>query len=1069
MLFFPRLLAAILLFCVFACQANANSPLSINKRLGIPSETKSHSIDIHVQIEELQQDIARLKKEQQAYQAIYDSNEATQQRLYEQLEQSKQPLSISPNIDIAQQASMSYSLLTELKESEKQSSQLYSQLVRSREQLPELIATARTALSQHLRTPQAPVDTPLGLKYQLQVELLNQHIDSLQTQLKANPIQIKINQLNQQVLRYSLKQQENFIEQLNLKIGVKRQTQTDNTIASYLSQPLQQDPISQQLNKTNINFTQQLKLLNGKIDDTISKQESVEKRYQSQSIQLNNVKEQITWVKTNAAFGERFLDILQSLPKPPNLAQIQNDMADARLARYQFEQTTIELENKLQNHTNLPKQQLQLLQSQQNLLSQLTHSNDQYLNELAKLRLAYEQLTQLHNLLKNTLNEHLFWVPNAQSIGTIWAANLFKSIAWLAHPEQWHQLKQEWKVQNYLWAWWVILLILCLMAQDMLSPKFTRMNARYATYVGNVTQDKFIYTIKTLAATFAYAAIKPLPVIIGGAILFMSKHNFVFALGCGLLALGANFFIFRFIYLLYAENGVLTKHFRRPAPKIATLQGKVFIFALMTTPLMTIMGFTEMLDTSFVRNSLGRGAFIILCIVLFDFYRGVFLFAESTLENHPNKQNMRLLQKLLWLFIIAVPVISLIAAAIGYYFTAVQLLMQLQISIIVGLCFLLLYQLIKRWMLIEQRLIAFDRAKAKRAEQLSQRERGELNSSEPLESYEEPVIDLDTIASQSIGLVRTLLMLAFIASLIALLSHTHTAVLSFLDGITLWTTNSTINGLEQQVPITLKSLVVGVVLTWFSIIIAKNLPGMLELTILQRLDLSPGTGFAITTVSSYLIVLLGMIIGFSSLGLEWSKLQWLVAALSVGLGFGLQEIFANFISGLIILFEKPIRIGDTVTIRNLTGTVTRIEIRATTISDWDRKEIIVPNKAFITEQLVNWSLSDPITRVIVKVSVARDADPTKVEMLLHQAVRECEMSLSTPEPDVWFVGFGQHTQDYEVRSYAKEMDDRMPLRHMLHKQISKKLRQNQVELAYPQMEIHLNNGNSRDQSSLLKV
>ncbi|MGX8873521.1 mechanosensitive ion channel domain-containing protein, partial [Escherichia coli] len=88
------------------------------------------------------------------------------------------------------------------------------------------------------------------------------------------------------------------------------------------------------------------------------------------------------------------------------------------------------------------------------------------------------------------------------------------------------------------------------------------------------------------------------------------------------------------------------------------------------------------------------------------------------------------------------------------------------------------------------------------------------------------------------------------------------------------------------------------------------------------------------------------------------KLQWLIAAMGVGLGFGLQEIFANIISGLMILFEKPIRIGDTVTIRNLTGNISKINTRATTLTDWDRKEIIVPNKAFITEQFINWSLSD---------------------------------------------------------------------------------------------------------------
>lgn len=109
--------------------------------------------------------------------------------------------------------------------------------------------------------------------------------------------------------------------------------------------------------------------------------------------------------------------------------------------------------------------------------------------------------------------------------------------------------------------------------------------------------------------------------------------------------------------------------------------------------------------------------------------------------------------------------------------------------------------------------------------------------------------------------------------------------------------------------------------------LVKNLPALLELGLLQHLDLTPGTGYAITTITKYLLLLIGGLIGFSMLGIEWAKLQWLVAALTLGLGFGLQEIVANFASGLIILFEKPIRIGDTVTIRDLTGSVTK-SIRA---------------------------------------------------------------------------------------------------------------------------------------------
>jgi potassium efflux system protein len=425
---------------------------------------------------------------------------------------------------------------------------------------------------------------------------------------------------------------------------------------------------------------------------------------------------------------------------------------------------------------------------------------------------------------------------------------------------------------------------------------------------------------------------------------------------------------------------------------------------------------------------------------------------------------------MLWTLLISVPLLSAVLAFRGYYFTAFQMLLQLQLSIVLGLGFLLLYQLIKRWMLIERRRIAFDRAKAKRAERLAQREKGETHhpSVDGLDTYEEPVVDLETISSQSLGLVRSLLLLAFLASLIGLWTQTHTALFSFLDGITLWTTNTSVNGLEQQLPITMKSLMFGLIVVGFSLMIATNLPGLLELMILQRLDLSPGTGFAITTVSRYLVVFLGLLIGFSNLGMEWSKLQWLIAALSLGLGFGLQEIFANFISGLIILFEKPVRIGDTVTIRDLTGTVSKIQIRATTIIDWDRKEIIIPNKAFITEQLINWSLSDPITRVIVYVSVARDSDPAKVEATLYQAVQECEDALASPEPEVWFAGFGKHTQDYEVRAYAKDMSARWPLRHDLHKRVTKKLKENNLELAYPQMEIHIKNGQNREQQGIIR-
>ena len=230
-------------------------------------------------------------------------------------------------------------------------------------------------------------------------------------------------------------------------------------------------------------------------------------------------------------------------------------------------------------------------------------------------------------------------------------------------------------------------------------------------------------------------------------------------------------------------------------------------------------------------------------------------------------------------------------------------------------------------MLIQRRRLAFDRAKHRRAEILAQRARGEeepnhVNSTEGTTDADDVELDLDAISTQSLRLVRSILMLVALLSVIFLWSEIHSAF-GFLENISLWDVTSTVQGVESLEPITLGAVLIAILVLIITTQLIRNFPALLELALLQHLDLTPGTGYAITTITKYLIMLFGGLVGFSMIGIEWSKLQWLVAALTVGLGFGLQEIFANFVSGLIILFEKPIRIGDTVTIRDLTGSVTQ--------------------------------------------------------------------------------------------------------------------------------------------------
>jgi len=368
-----------------------------------------------------------------------------------------------------------------------------------------------------------------------------------------------------------------------------------------------------------------------------------------------------------------------------------------------------------------------------------------------------------------------------------------------------------------------------------------------------------------------------------------------------------------------------------------------------------------------------------------------------------------------------------------------------------------IYHIIRRWMLIQRRRIAFDRARQRRADMLAHRARGEEESAAQTADgvdVEEPVIDLDAISAQSLRLVRSILTLIALLSVIVLWSEIHSAF-AFLENIKLWNASSTVQGVESLHPITLGSVLIAILIFFITTQLVRNMPALLELALLQHLSLTPGTGYAITTLTKYLLLLIGGLMGFSMIGIEWSKLQWLVAALGVGLGFGLQEIFANFISGLIILFEKPIRIGDTVTIHDLTGSITRINTRATTIIDWDRKEIIVPNKAFITEQFVNWSLSDSVTRVVLTIPAPAHVDSEEVTTVLRQACERCSYVLDVPAPDVFLVDLQQGIQLFELRIHAAEMGHRMPLRHELHQLILKGFAEHGIEMPFPPFQVRM--------------
>ncbi len=250
----------------------------------------------------------------------------------------------------------------------------------------------------------------------------------------------------------------------------------------------------------------------------------------------------------------------------------------------------------------------------------------------------------------------------------------------------------------------------------------------------------------------------------------------------------------------------------------------------------------------------------------------------------------------------------------------------------------------------------------------------------------------------------------------------------------------------------LKAIVVGIL----AMIFVKDLPGLMEFLVFRRFDLDAGAKYAISTIARYSITILGVIAVSSILGISWSQVQWLAAALTVGVGFGLQEIFANFAAGLILLLDRSLRVGDAVSIGELSGRVSRIQMRATTVLLWDRSEMIVPNKEFVTSKLVNWTLSFPESRVDVKVGVAYDSDIDLVRRVLMEVARANPNVLKTPPPEVLLTEFADSAILFELRVFCMYDYGRMLLQDQLQSAVFHQFRKNSIVFAFPQLDVHLN-------------
>jgi potassium efflux system protein len=711
-----------------------------------------------------------------------------------------------------------------------------------------------------------------------------------------------------------------------------------------------------------------------------------------------------------------------------------------------------------------------------------------YVDTLYALDQKEQELIRRTEEIEDYIDERVLWIrsnaPIHQSLQIEDADQLLLS------PEQWaiviERLIKD--AGEYLSLFGLSLLAAALLI--VLRPKMRRELASVGAVARKGTCSTIMPTLRSGWLTVLLSVLWPALVFLVGFRLTTIAGVSVFgrAVGHGLQSLAIVGLSLEFLRNVCRPHGLADDHFDWPDSTIGVFRKALPKLTVLALPIAFLTTTLYHSDEDHGTDFPERACFIFGTIVLSMFLRRT-LRPESGvlceyLSNNRGGWLDRLTSLWYWGGVLSPLVLGGLAAA-GFYYTAYQLAWRLFATMLFLVVVQLVRAFLQRMLIVQQRRLRIDQLRQKREEAARAAEDMSVDAptaGTPLASVplEELRADVEASTEQSRRLLATALLLASLVGAWTIWVDVLPA-LRFLDRWPLWTATVKVTEAEEVAqsegmvptavstapeqavlppreklePVTIIHLSVAILIAVLTIAAARNVPGLMELWVLQKLPLDQSIRYAIRALTSYAIVLIGVVFSFKAIYVGWSQVQWLATALTFGLAFGLQEIFANFVAGLILLFERPIRVGDVVTVDDVSGVVSRIRIRATTITNWDRKEYVIPNKEFITGRMLNWTLSDKVNRIVINVGVAYGSDTEQARSLLLQICHEHPLLLDDPPPVVTFEGFGDNTLNLVVRTYLPDLDNRLGTIHELHTRINDEFNRAGIEIAFPQRDLHI--------------
>ncbi|NNL84376.1 MAG: mechanosensitive ion channel, partial [Myxococcales bacterium] len=258
-----------------------------------------------------------------------------------------------------------------------------------------------------------------------------------------------------------------------------------------------------------------------------------------------------------------------------------------------------------------------------------------------------------------------------------------------------------------------------------------------------------------------------------------------------------------------------------------------------------------------------------------------------------------------------------------------------------------------------------------------------------------------------------------------------------------------------EVTISVGDIVAFALTVYGAVLLSRFLRFVLGADVYTRVELDRGIPNAISSTIHYAILLTGFYLAIAAAGVDLSRLTILIGALGVGIGFGLQNVVNNFVSGLILLYERPVQLGDAVEVGTVTGNIHRIGIRSSTVRTYQGAEVIVPNADLISNQVTNWTLTDRRRRMEVSVGVAYGSDPERVRQVLISVAKEHSKVDSDLAPVAIFQGFGDSALNFQLRAWVANMDDWLTTGSELHAGVAAALTEAGIEIPFPQRDLHV--------------